>query len=304
MRPARHFISYLKTSTGRVSAAIVLACALVLAYFIGRTFVSPLPRQYRLDFGAAHWIQRAGAKSTDADYFRKSLYMTGPVKRAWVEIAVTGYYQLYVNNIVVDQGTFPCVRLTGVYDLTWLLSHGKNAIAIYLQGGRFPGPNQIRVRGFYQVAGSPVQEVVSDSTWQVSATPDGLLGSYLWASPQLDARLWTNAQEVEAGERFSTVQAVSMDPRLFQIPPSAKWIIARPSGARQVSFLTSLHLPLRRGETWIEAAATGAYDLLVNGRLAAAQPIAPQTALAGPYAPVQTAPGAGIPSYLKPFVVT
>jgi hypothetical protein len=48
---------YLRQPTGRTAAAIVAICGLMLGYFVCRTFVEPLPRQYSPDFGIAKWIQ-------------------------------------------------------------------------------------------------------------------------------------------------------------------------------------------------------------------------------------------------------
>ena len=318
MKLIRQFRKYLRSRQGRASLGVVLACALGLAFFVGRTFVDPLPREYKLDFGSAKWIQLPNR--LPAAYFRKSLYISGAVERAWIQLAATGRYELYVNNVLVDRRSFPCVRLSGVYDLKRLLSQGRNVIAIYVGAGDFPGQNQILVRGFYGLASSPLQEFRSDSTWKVSATPDGVIGGYPWSSPLLDDTLWADARETQSGERFSTVQTVTFDPRLLANRPDAKWITARVGNQEQVSFLYTLKIPLVHRETWLQVASNGGYDLIVNGRVAAVQPVAPQAVLTGPgasiFPPAQTAvsapqspevltpnsglPGAETPAVLKP----
>jgi hypothetical protein len=287
MHVLKQFRKYLTTSQGRTSLVAVVICALALAFVVGRTFVEPLPRKYKPDFGAAKWIELP--EHLPAAYFRKSLYISGPLDRAWLELAATGHYDLYVNDILVDQRSFACVRVSGVYDLKRLLSPGKNVIAIYVPAGDSAGQNQMIARGFYAIASSPLHEFLSDSTWKVAATPTGVVGSYLWSSPLLDDTLWVNAKETRSGELFSTVEPVAVDPRLFAIRPSAKWITTEANEPHQVSFLYSLNIPWVHGETWIQIAANGGYDLIVNGRVAAVQPVEPQAALSGPEAPVMVA---------------
>src|SRR5579863_2679485 len=100
MHVLRQFRQYLTTGQGRVSLVAVVSCALALAFVVGRTFVEPMPRQYKLDFGAAKWIELP--ERLPAAYFRKSLYISGSLDRAWLELAATGHYDLFVNDILVD----------------------------------------------------------------------------------------------------------------------------------------------------------------------------------------------------------
>jgi hypothetical protein len=242
-----------------------MGCGLGLAFFVGRTFVFPLPAQYRLDFGPARWIQTPGAMSERAAYFRKLLYIDGPVQQAWMQISATGIYTLFVNGKVVDVNAYPGARPSGVYDLTTRLVKGNNVIAVWITAGKFPGPGQVEVRGAYFLASSPPREFYSDSSWKASSTPDGIVGGEAWNSRFLDDTLWLNATETFADEYFSTVQPVSFDPSLFQERPRAQWIGSHNPQAREVAFLHDLELPFFRGETWIRVAATGDYDLIVNG---------------------------------------
>ena len=114
----------------------------------------------------------------------------------------------------------------------------------------------------------------------MSSTPDGIVDSYPWSSSSLDDTLWAGALEADSGERFSTLQPVSVDPRLLETRPTAKWIAAREGGAKQVSFAYNVNLPFVRGETWLQVAATGAYDVTINGRPAAVWTVQAQAQLA------------------------
>ncbi len=317
MNLVRGFSHYLKTRQGLTSLFLVVTCALILAFFFGRTFVCPLPKEYYPVFGPAKWIQKPGATSAQPAYFRKSLYIGNSIQQAWIQIAATGNYDLYVNGVRVDERLYPCVRLAGVYDLTTLLSQGTNAIAVYVAAGTFPGPSQIRVRGAYSTPSSPLREFYSDSSWKVSEISDGVVGSRQWYSPFLVDTLWTNSTETTPDEQISTVQPLAFDPLEVEGRPYAKWIAARDTMAREVSFAREFQLPMLRGETWLQIAADGTYDVLVNGQLAATQTSIPRanqpepsTSMLGGLqiaykeTPSLVAPDSGVPGSQTPAAVT
>src|SRR5690242_13569843 len=121
MQPQRRFWRYLASRVGMTGLSLVLGTALLLAFFIGRAFIWRLPQNYQLDFGPAKWIQSAAADPSRAGYFRKSIYAGAPVEQAWIQISATGYYKLCVNNLLIDENSYPGLRPTGLYDLTSLL---------------------------------------------------------------------------------------------------------------------------------------------------------------------------------------
>ena len=272
MKRPDNFFAYLRTSDGRLSLAIVTAYALVIAYFVGRSFIVPLPKSYQLDFGKAQWIESFA--SSQSGFFRKTLYIPGRVDRAWVEIAASDNYDLYINNYRFDERWLVKARPSNVYEIAAFLRPGKNVLAIHANRMSFPGGGQIRVRGFYSLPGSPLQEFISDASWKASATPDGIVGGYEWSDPGLDDSFWAGARETSSGERLSTVQAIRFDPRLLQARPVGKWIEPQQFGGRQASFVYHLKLSsLKPQQVWMSVAATGPYDIIINGRLAVTQPV-------------------------------
>ena len=279
---------------------LVVACGLGLAWFVGRTFVDREPRQYRLDFGAAQWIEVPAGK---AAYFRGSLYVDGPVAAGWIQLAATGYYELYVNDVLMARRLYPCVRLSDVYDLKQILSQGKNVIALYVEAGQFPGVPQILVRSSYTIKGALARELVSDSSWKVSPIPTGIVNSYPWSSAYLDDTLWPNAKLARADEYFSTVQPLGFDPAVIEERPRARWIGASLASGGQASFRYQFDLARGREDTWLQVAATGAYDVLVNGHLVVTQPTAVRAALTGPQAPVFIEPRTMLTKASEPAVV-
>src|SRR5215469_7921644 len=290
MRPLRE---YLRTRDGVFAVSLVLASGLALAFFTWRTFVDRPPRDYWLDFGRARWIQHDG--ESPCAYFRKTIYVSGNVQRGWIEISATDHFVLYVNGIVVKNDLFAGVRPAGIFDLKHLLRNGKNVIAVYVPRIYYPGNAQLLVRGFYATQTAPLTEFRSDAGWKVSKTPDGIVGGYNWFDPLLDDTLWANAFEAASGEVFPTIQPVGIDPKIFEIRPAAVWLGPKISGALDATFESGERLPLIRGATWLQVAATGSYDVIINDRLALSQARPQQTKL--PFAEPSPAPSpARVPS--------
>ena len=286
----RSLFGYLRTRDGVLALCLVLASGLALAFFTWRTFVDLPPRQYSLDFGQARWIEHKGV--SPCAYFRKTLYISGNVERAWIEISATDQFVLYVNGIVVGKDLFAATRPAGIFDLKHLLRQGKNVISVYVPRIFYPGNAQLLVRGFYATETSPLTEFCSDAGWKVSKTPDGIIGSYQWFDPLLDDSLWVEARETVSGEVFPTIQPVDIDPRIFGIRPAAVWLGPKVSGALDATFESVETLPLAHGATWLQVAATGSYDVVINGELALSQARPQQTKL--PFA--KLSPEAGLAS--------
>ena len=266
----------------RFAAALVATCALILAFFICKTFVDPGPRQYALDFRSARWIEPPlpGA----AGYFRGTLYLPKPVARGWLQVAATDHFIIYVNGQEVNETYFGAERVTGIFDIRPWLVQGKNVIAIYVPRVFAPGSSQLRVRGAYATIGGRDQEFVSDASWRASNTPDGVIQTYQWYDPALDDTSWSFARTVESSstplnDHLTAVQALPVPPRLFASDTKAQWLCGAQPVARNASFSGNFSLPVRHRDTWLQLAATGAYDVLINGRFVIAQPAPARTLL-------------------------
>jgi len=270
MAERSRFFDYLKTREGVISLVLVVTCGLALAFFAGRTYFDPPPRVYSLDFKNAEWLE--SIKPSPCNYFRKDIYISGQIERGWIQVAGTDNYTLYVNDKRLDLRNFYGINVAGIYDLKTILQPGKNTIAVSVARVSFPGSAEVMVRGFYAVRGSPLQEFVSDETWRASSTPDGIVGGYPWHATALDDTFWVYAKIGSSFGRFREMEWVNCDPRLLETVPTARWIGAAQPAARQASFIGKLYGPPDRHETWLQLAATGDYDLIINGKLIAAQP--------------------------------
>src|SRR5438094_8740739 len=87
----------------RWSWALVLACGLMLGYYVQQTYFSPKQRQYQLEFGDAQWIEPP--EVAPIAYFRKELFLSAPPAQAWLEVAATDDYEVIVNSRSVGKGS-------------------------------------------------------------------------------------------------------------------------------------------------------------------------------------------------------
>src|ERR1700736_2894525 len=110
--PVNRFFAYAKTREGVFSLLAVLICGVQLAFFTGLTFVDPIPTSYDLDFGSATWIQPS--KPAQCAYFRKDLYLPGNVDRAWLQVAATDNFTLFINDVVVGQKAMASACVSGI----------------------------------------------------------------------------------------------------------------------------------------------------------------------------------------------
>ncbi|PYK24371.1 MAG: hypothetical protein DME59_13925 [Verrucomicrobia bacterium] len=285
--------------TLRWSWAVVLACGLMLGYYVQQTYFSPKQRQYQLDFGDAQWIEPP--EVAPIAYFRKEVFLSVPPAQAWLEVAATDEYDVIVNNRSVGNGSGLKTRVAGIYDIKRHLKVGTNVIAVSSSRTSYPGSAQILVRGFIKEPSGKVISLVSDEHWRVSSHKGIVEGSEDWTSPLVDEQLWPNARRSAINGKRVPIAWVDTNPLLLQLPTSGSWIMAENARTEAV-FSTSINADHARQETWIQMASSGNVDLLVNGHVVT--PAIPSSAtgkalphLAAPSAspsqsPEETQPGA------------
>ena len=276
----------------RFALFLVVLTGLVQSFFLGKTFVDPGPRQYPLDFGKFSWVEPP--LSLPAGYFRGTVYISRPVERAWLEVAATERYLIYINGKRFKQKVYVGERVTGIYDIRNLLLQGKNVIAVYVPRVYAPGSSQLRVRGAYASTGSGDVEFGTGANWKASNTPDGVPGSYLWFDTALDDARWPAAHPLVVRESLPAVQAVTVPLRLFTSDSRAQWIGASEGAREAASFEGQFELPADRQETWLQVASNGAYDVFVNGNYVIAQQTVQSTTL--PFAQPSAGGPAPLPS--------
>ena len=288
----RAFREAFRSGPVRFALFLVVLTALVLAFFVCKTFVDPGQRQYAPEFGQFPWIEPP--HPSPAGYFRGTFYLPQAVERGWVEIAATDHFLLYVNGALVNETYFGDERVTGIFDIRNYLVQGKNVIAVYVPRTFAPGSSQVRMRGAYATAGGRDQEIGTTALWKASNTPDHVIDSFQWYDVGLDDSNWAAARPAQPAEAFSTVQALTVPTRLFASETRAQWIGSHDAAAQTASFAGTFTLPARRGESWLQIASNGAYDVFINGCYAIAQPSVQTTVL--PFAQMSAGGPAAVPS--------
>src|SRR5712691_6926465 len=110
------------------SLALVMACGLLLGYYIMRIYVDPLPHQYQLDFGPAQWIEPPDF--APVAYFRKDIFLSAAPEQAWLEVSASDNYKCIVNGRTVGNESSVKTRVAGIYDIKKRLKPGINVIAV------------------------------------------------------------------------------------------------------------------------------------------------------------------------------
>src|SRR5438093_9701647 len=191
----------------RWSWAVVLACGLMLGYYVQQTYFSPKQRQYQLDFGDAQWIEPP--EVAPLAYFRKEVFLSAPPEQAWVEVAAPDNYELIVNSHTVGKEAAVKTRVAGIYDIKKRLKAGTNVIAVSSSRTSYPGSAQLLVRGFIKEPGGRVTSLRSDEHWRDAANTGILEGSAEWTSPLVEEELWPNARR--SGMKENTILIACVD---------------------------------------------------------------------------------------------
>ena len=236
----------------------------MLGYYVQQTYFSPKQRQYQLDFGDAQWIEPP--EVAPVAYFRKEVFLSVPPEQAWLEVAATDNYELFVNGRSVGKESGVKTRVAGIYDIKRRLKAGTNVIAVSISRISYPGSAQLLVRGLIKEPGGRVTSLLSDEHWRVTANKGIVEGSEEWTSPLVEEELWPNARRSVINGKPVPIAWVDTNPLLLQLPTSGSWIMAENAGTEAV-FSTSINADEARQETWIQVASSGDVDLLVNGHL-------------------------------------
>jgi hypothetical protein len=247
------------------SWVLVIACGLILGYYVLQTYASPKHRQYQLDFGRAQWIEPA-EKPAPIAYFRKDIYLPSLPEQAWIEVAASDTFGLIVNGRTV--GTEGSVKTfeAAIYDIKRALKTGTNVIAVSVSRTSFPGAAQLLVRGEVTEPGGNVINILSDESWRVTNHTGIVLGSEAWTSPQVADQIWPNARRSPLNDQHVAICWVDTNPLLLQLPSLGSWIMA-PNGSSEAVFSTVIHADRSKQETWIQVASSGDLDLEVNGHI-------------------------------------
>jgi len=254
----------LRTRAGRTSACLVLLTGTLLGLLAFITLLHPGQSGYVPDFGSSNAIEDpSGAPSA---YFRKTIHLAEDARFAWIQIAATDAYQLYVNGERVGRNVFRSTWATGIYDVTRLLHPGENVIGVEVDRLSYPGSAQTVVLGAVHPSGAgPSLPIRSDGSWRSSPTP-GAPGPILpWHHPGFDDLRWARARERPRPLARAAVRPLAVNPVPFQAPPSDRWIRLPEAGAGPTLLSMDAALSDRPDEGWVQLSSTAGWELFING---------------------------------------
>ena len=266
------FLNWCRTGRGATSLLLVLVTGFLLGYYGWRILAAPPLPTYRLDFGNAQWIQPA--EECADGYFRKKFFISGEVEQAWIQVAATDAFRLFVNGSLISTGVSAEASWTAastsadptlLWDVSKLLRPGTNAVALEVQRSTYPGVPRLLVRlGIRQKTSR--QEVVSDGSWKASLAPGTIPSLVPWQSPFCDDQHWPDVTALPGqSTQDKLMQPQSLPPAIMQTAFTGEWIGDPQNAADQATFIKRFDLPLGSKQTWLQISATGDYTLTLNG---------------------------------------
>ena len=268
------FLSRYRSRTGLISFSVVLITAIWLGYWGAGLLTNPPIPTYQVDFGKAKWISPPEQKSIG--YFRKNIYVAGVIKHAWIGVAATDSFQLFINNkqVMLNQNPLTNLRTMAVLpsscpsalvDIRPYLQMGTNAIAVYVLRATYTSPVRMKLRGQIVFEGGGSQEYQTDPSWRASTYPGVLRNLVPWTDPNVDDQHWPFA--VMAREQGNSgVQPVLVPPWVLESPVKAYWLGSFPDTAKSISFSRDYYRPLGSHEDWLQIASIGENMVMINGR--------------------------------------
>jgi uncharacterized membrane protein len=245
---------------------LLLACTGLCWFFYQvlyvpqRSFISP-------DWGDAQWIQAADAQTPTA-YFRVVTTLDGPPDAAFVTIAATQVFRLYINGTLVGTNATDFAN-TGVikaymYDILSLLVTGSNVVGVRVANAD-QGPPRLRV-AIGVVQGTTLLSHGSGSSWLATARSDLVYG-YIsarandWARSDFIASAWYTARSVQFQGH---PPMLAIPPALYEHPVAVHWLSA---GGGQETYLTGTLVLPAFSTAWLRLAAVGTAQVYLNGSL-------------------------------------
>jgi hypothetical protein len=240
---------------------VVLATGVAVGFFLWRTYVDYVPHLYPLEFSRGQWV--VAADESPQGYFRKEWYIPQPVQRAWMAVAATDSFILYVNGKVVDARAYAALKVSGIYDIGPYLQPGKNVIGVLVRRRSYPGAAMAVAEGAYVDDSGHEQMLATDPSWKVSAFEQRQgAGDIVWYSASFDDVSWSLVKTAERPGP-AEIYPLAIHPFALIMPPQGKWI-GHPD-PQPATFAQTLTLSRRPEEAWMRIAAAGPYVLALNG---------------------------------------
>lgn len=241
---------------------IVLITGAVLGFFVWNTYFGYVPHRYSLDFKQGKWI--SAPKVVYQGYFRKELYISGTIKQAWIKLAATDSFVLYLNGKTIDAKN-DIFNISGVYDISHFLYPGKNLIGMKVERIAHIEPAKAVIEGMYIDQSGRGHSFASDASWKASSLEESQNdGNISWYSKDFYADQWAPAQVSEV-PTVSEVFKTDTPADIFTSLPQGKWIGHADQKLSSVIFYNTFNVTEKVQGAWIRIGAYSGYDITING---------------------------------------
>lgn len=262
----------------RTSTAVLLiaAFALLMSGVLLRALAFHQPATAAADWGPSRWI---GLDDTrEKLYLRRELTLGSAPRTAYLTVAGSDAFDLYVNGTLVGREEFLGERPGSRYDLTRLLQPGSNLIALEVTRSSVQRPAQARALLVWQEGAGAPKQLGSDASWRATSRRQlAAMGEIDWTDPAYAATDWPQARVVDDAEGGELLQPAALPQAMISPPVRIHRLWHGDRGAPVGAFARTLTLDADavRG-AWLGVSASGVHTLAVNGTVLGPTPGAAQ----------------------------
>jgi hypothetical protein len=251
----------------KVWICLLLACT-GASWFSYQYFLEPQPARYAPSWQRAQWVQAADGNAPAA-YFRSVTDLNALPDAAFVTVAASQVFRLYVNGVLLDSNERVVVRgnapLAYIYSIAPFLRLGPNVIGFRVANLDLKSPAlQVSVG---MVQGHTISYSGTGATWQATAQsalahPRYAKSRLTWAMSTFDASSWPPARVV-ANPPASPL--LTINPLLYEQPLASRWLSA--GASHDAFFVRTISLPAAMTGAWLRIVASGPAEVYINGKL-------------------------------------
>lgn len=252
---------------------LLFACV-AASWFAGQYYLVPQTKSFSPDWQGARWIQADGDAAPVA-YFRSTLHLNALPDSAFVTIAASQVFRLYVNGTFIGSNQLDFVRgnfpKAFMYDVTSSLHSGVNTIAVRVANIDERNPSLIASFGMAHGHSLLFEGTASkDSNWQATTQTTQVylrnaLNKNAWTTPTFDASSWLSARATTPTITSSTSPMLNVNPAVYEQPISTQWMSA--AATHDAYFVQQLPLSFGVTDVWLRLIATGTANVYINGKL-------------------------------------
>ena len=251
----------------KIGLCLLLAC-LGASWFAYQYFLVAQPAQFVPPWQGAQWVQASDGTAPVA-YFRYTTDITTIPDAAFITIAASQSFRLYVNGFLVSSNAADITRGNGlrayIFDIVSALHTGSNVMALRVVNLDQQAPMLRATIGL--IHGSSIAYSGTDTAWHATTQTSlvyyrHVTDSLAWTSNSYDDSTWR-----DAGIAASPAQTplLAVNPLLYKQPLAAQWMSA--GANHNAYFLRTLTLPSALTGVWLRVVATGPAQIFINGHL-------------------------------------